>query len=125
MPKLNTLLDLTRLREATLERLHHRERDGAVIAVGMGTCGIAAGARDILMELMTQLSEAKAVNVSVQQASCAGLCDREPIVTILKKGEAPVRYGKVTPEVVGQIIESHLINGKPLKEYLLANVAVK
>ena len=37
MPRLNTLLDLTRLREATIERLDRREREGTVIAVGMGT----------------------------------------------------------------------------------------
>jgi len=118
--------DLKKIKESTKVTGEIRPSDDKAIkvVVHLGTCGVASGAQPVLDAMVKVIGEKK-LDIPVGQSGCIGICDREPIVTVLKKGEAPVRYGKVTPEVVGQIIESHLINGKPLKEYLLANVAVK
>jgi NADP-reducing hydrogenase subunit HndB len=89
------------------------------ITVHMGTCGIAAGARDILTALMTELSHAKAGNVGIQQTGCAGLCDQEPMVTLTDKSGAMFRYGRLDKQKVGEIVREHVLRGVPLNEYII------
>ena len=87
--------------------------------VHMGTCGIASGASEI-METLSRIAKEKQLDISIDEAGCLGICEREPIVTVLKKGESVVRYARVTPEVLEEIIESHIGNGKILENYLLS-----
>jgi NADP-reducing hydrogenase subunit HndB len=68
---------------------------------------------------MTQLSEAKAGNVSVQQASCAGLCDREPMITLANKAGETFRYGKLDRAKVRKIVQEHVLGGTPVTELLI------
>ncbi len=89
------------------------------ITVHMGTCGIAAGARDILTALMTELSNAKASNVGIQQTGCAGLCDQEPMVTLTDKAGGTFRYGRLNKNKVGQIVREHVLRGVPVNEYMI------
>ena len=121
-----TIEDLKKIRESATVTGEIRPCDDKEIkvVVHMGTCGIASGAQPVYDEILDAVSKKK-LDIPVGQSGCIGICDREPIITILKKGELPVRYGKVTPEVAIRIVESHLANGKPVMEYLLANVAVK
>ncbi len=90
------------------------------ITVHMGTCGIAAGARDVLMAIMAELSSPAASNVSVQQSGCAGLCDREPMITLTDKSGGVFRYGRLDKGKVRQIVQQHVLRGVPVTEYLLA-----
>ncbi len=94
------------------------------VVVHMGTCGIASGAQPVWDEL-EKAAAAKKFDAAVGQSGCIGICDREPIVTVLKKGEQTIRYGKVTPEIMKKIIDSHLVKGKPVEEYFLANAGGK
>ncbi|MFB3892832.1 MAG: (2Fe-2S) ferredoxin domain-containing protein [Phycisphaerae bacterium] len=89
------------------------------ITVHMGTCGIAAGAREILMELMSQLADAGATNVSLQQAACAGLCDKEPMITLADKSGATFRYGPLDRAKARKIVHEHVQRGIPVTELLL------
>ena len=57
MPRLNSLLDLTRLRETIAEQMDRRDRENVIISVGMGTCGIAAGARETMQALEKELTQ--------------------------------------------------------------------
>ena len=89
------------------------------ITVHMGTCGIAAGARDILAALMDELGQAKISNVSLQQTGCAGLCDQEPMLTLTDKAGGAFRYGRLDKHKVGAIVRDHVLRGQPVLEYLI------
>jgi len=57
--------------------------------------------------------------VTLRQAGCAGLCDREPMVTLSDKAGKEYRYGKLTDERVQAIVQKHVIQGSPVMEYLI------
>ena len=89
------------------------------ITVHMGTCGIAAGARDILTALMSELTHANVETVSLQQTGCAGLCDQEPMLTLTDKAGGAFRYGRLDKNKVGAIVRDHVLRGQPVLEYLI------
>jgi NADP-reducing hydrogenase subunit HndB len=92
----------------------------AKIVVHMGTCGIAAGARTIMKALMDELETRDVKDVSVTISSCAGLCSREPMVTVEMQGEPAVKYVDLTPEKARTIFADHVLGGKIVTEYALA-----
>lgn len=89
------------------------------ITVHMGTCGIAAGARDILTSVMHELGQAQVTNVTITQTGCAGLCDQEPMLTLTDKAGGSFRYGKLTKHKVGEIVREHVLRGQPVVEYMI------
>lgn len=89
------------------------------LTVHMGTCGIAAGARDILAAILNALGAAGAENVSVQQTGCGGLCDQEPMLTLTDKAGGTFRYGRLDKHKVGEIVREHVLRGQPVVEYLV------
>jgi (2Fe-2S) ferredoxin len=89
------------------------------ITVHMGTCGIAAGARDVLTSLMGELGSAKVDTVTIQQTGCAGLCDQEPMVTLTDKSGGTFRYGRLDRNKVGEIVREHVLRGVPVNEYMI------
>ncbi len=95
------------------------DKDVKVI-VHMGTCGIASGARAAMAALMKEAEE-KNLDIEIGQSGCIGICDREPIVTVIRKGEPQVRYGKVTAEIMHEIVEAHVVGGTVLEKYMLAD----
>lgn len=118
--KIGSVQDLTALRNKALSGIDLRAGNKDMrITVHMGTCGIAAGAREILMTLMKELGSASGASVSVQQAGCAGLCDKEPMVTVTDKAGNTYRYGKLNREKVRAIVAQHVLRGLPVNEYLL------
>ncbi len=92
----------------------------AKITVHMGTCGIAAGARDILAKLMKEIERRKIKDIIVTTSGCAGLCSREPMATVEISGKPPVKYVNLNAEKIKKIVQSHLINGKIVNECALA-----
>jgi NADP-reducing hydrogenase subunit HndB len=88
--------------------------------VGMGTCGIAAGARPVMAAIKEHLAQQKAENVSVVQSGCAGFCEQEPLVDVFRPGEKKVTYGKVSPDKARRIVAEHVIGGKPVSEFIFA-----
>lgn len=86
----------------------------------MGTCGIAAGARTIIKTLMEEVEKRRVKDVLLTTSSCAGLCSREPMVTIELKDEPPVKYVDMTPEKTKRVFEEHVLGGKIVKDYALA-----
>lgn len=91
------------------------------ITVHMGTCGIAAGAREILTALMNALTAVSASNVSIQQTGCAGLCDQEPMLTLTDKAGGAFRYGRLDKQKIGEIVREHVLRGQPVVEYMIKN----
>ena len=90
------------------------------VTVHMGTCGIAAGARDVLASFLREVGEAKLDNVTIAQAGCAGLCEQEPMITITDADGAVYHYGLLEDKAkVHAIVQRHLVGGKPVAEYLI------
>jgi NADP-reducing hydrogenase subunit HndB len=120
MPTVKSLEDLKKIREEALKKREIKSAPGTIqIVVGMGTPGIAAGARDTLKEILSMIEEKHLTNITVRQTGNIGLDSWEPILQILKGDEAPVTYGKVTPTAARRIMEEHILNGKVVSEYVV------
>jgi (2Fe-2S) ferredoxin len=89
------------------------------ITIHMGTCGIAAGARDVLSEFVAEIGKQQVNTVSLRQSGCAGLCDQEPMVTLTDKNGKDYRYGKLNKSKVREIVEGHVVGGNPVARYLV------
>jgi len=120
MPKM-TLKDLKRIQEKSRRMTSLREGAGrAKITVHMGTCGIAAGARDIMVAFLKEIEKRKVQDVIVTTSGCAGLCSREPMATVELSGEAPVKYVDLTAEKARTIFADHVQKGNIITKYALA-----
>jgi NADP-reducing hydrogenase subunit HndB len=92
----------------------------ARVTVHMGTCGLAAGAGKVMATLLEELEKRGWQDVVVTSSGCAGLCSREPMVTVQRKGEAPVKYGGVDTEGIVKILEHHIQEGKAVEGLAIA-----
>jgi NADP-reducing hydrogenase subunit HndB len=119
MPKL-TIDELRRKREEAKKGLYLREGEfkGKII-VHMGTCGIAAGARNILSAFLEELEKSGRRDIMITTSGCAGLCSREPMATVEILDKPPVKYVDLTPEKVRRIFKEHIMEGKTVVEYAL------
>ena len=90
------------------------------IIVHMGTCGIAAGARNVVKALTQEIENADAKDVLLTISSCAGLCSHEPMVTIEQKDQPAVKYVDLNNEKAREIFSGHVLGGKIMSEYALA-----
>ena len=88
------------------------------VFVGLGSCGIAAGAREIYETLQQELSRRK-LPVSLSVTGCIGACHREPQIEVRPEQGGRFLYGELDPEKINRIIEEHLVAGKPVAEYLI------
>ena len=113
--------DLEKIKERARKVTVIREGAGrAKIAVHMGTCGIAAGARDIMITILEEIRKKDIKDILVMSSGCAGLCSREPMVTVELKGRAPVKYVELTSEKIQEIFDQHVLKEKIVKKYALA-----
>jgi NADP-reducing hydrogenase subunit HndB len=119
MAKLKNVEELLKLAEAAKQELTVRTRTGTRLIIGLGACGIAAGAREVMHALMKALAE-RGIEANVETMGCAGMCAREPLVEVERAGQPRVTYGNVTPERAGRIVEEHLSNGKVIEEWVVA-----
>ncbi len=88
------------------------------VYVGMATCEIAAGSRDV-MDIFRQAIANGLTDVYLSQKGCAGRCNLEPTVEVVEEGKIPVKYGRVTPERAREIVEKHLKKGQVITEWLI------
>ena len=105
MPKL-TIEELRKGREEARSKIHLREGKfrGKVI-VHMGTCGIAAGAREIVSAFLERKGEQEDHRYSDHDFRLRGLCSREPMATVELLDAAPVKYGNLTADKAIKIFE--------------------
>lgn len=118
---MKSLEELREIREKALRNVDIRrseEVDGIKLLIGMGTCGIAAGARETLNAMLKELENQDLHNVFIVQTGCMGHCHAEPMIQINAPGEAPIIYGHVTPERGKEIIEKHIKKGELVEELL-------
>ncbi len=113
--------DLAKIRDKVRKTAVLRQgKARAKITVHMGTCGIAAGAREILSNLLEDIRKKKLDDVIVTTSGCAGLCSREPMATVEVTGKPPVKYVDLTTEKMRKILNQHVIKGTIVNEYALA-----
>ena len=118
-----TLDDLRKLRDAKRQDVNARESGTAKtirIVVGMGTCGIAAGAKETLNAIVDAVAARNLSNVLVRQTGCMGLCHSEPTVEVIHPDMPTVIYGCVKAEQAVQIVEQHVV-GKRLLDSLICD----
>lgn len=117
---MKTIQELEEIRRKTIDRVNQRkDRTSTRIVVGMATCGIAAGARPVLLAIMDEISSNDIKDVVVAQTGCIGVCRLEPIVEVIRPGEEKVTYVKMTPERARRVIKEHIIGGKVVDEYVM------
>ncbi|MCE5314533.1 MAG: (2Fe-2S) ferredoxin domain-containing protein [Armatimonadota bacterium] len=117
---MKTLDDLKKVREKALEQMKLREgKFQAKIVVAMGTCGIAAGAREVMTAILDELDKRGISDVSVTQTGCKGLCEQEPTVDVIKDGKT-VTYGYIDAEKARKIVAQHIVNGSIIGEWVVA-----
>jgi NADP-reducing hydrogenase subunit HndB len=120
MPAVKSLEDLKRVKEEALEKRNAQATSGkAQITVGMGTCGIAAGARETMKAILKVIEEENLSDIIVAQTGCVGACEWEPIVEVTIGQEPKVSYGKVSPEKAKEIMQEHIMGSKIISEYLI------
>jgi NADP-reducing hydrogenase subunit HndB len=117
-----SLEELRNLRDNKKNDLRKRDSEGKEIQVivGMGTCGIAAGAKQTLSAFIDGLDEHKLVDsVIVRQTGCMGMCHSEPTVEVVVPGMPTVIYGNVDSDVSKDIILKHIIGRELLNDRIL------
>jgi len=123
MTKLNTLQELPPLREKFQQALAARAQAGPVIYVGMGTCGIAAGAREVSAAIQQELSR-RGIEAKVGIVGCIGICSKEPLVDIQQAGRPRITYANVQVDMVPRLIQQQLVEGRPVKEWVVGRLPV-
>ena len=96
---MKSLAELEAIRQRTLEKVAMRkEGDDAVrVVVGMATCGIAAGARPVMLKFLEEIQKRNLQNVTVSQTGCIGMCRLEPMLDVIMPGKEKVTYVRVNP----------------------------
>ena len=120
MPAIKSLEELKRIREEALQKKQMKATPGSIqVVVAMGTCGIAAGARDTMKSVLNFIETEKVSGVTVTQTGCIGRCEEEPIVQVTLGDQPRVAYGKVNTQVAEKIMKQHVQNGQPVKENII------
>ena len=119
---MKSLAELEAIRQKTLSRINLRredENEAVRVVIGMATCGIAAGARPVMLAFMDEISKRGLNHVTVSQTGCIGMCRLEPMVDVYVPGQEKVTYVHMKPEMVSRIVAEHIVNGRPVAEYTI------
>lgn len=122
---IKSLADLRKIKAESQKETEARKNNDTQIIIGMGTCGIAAGARAVMTAVLEELAKRGLHNVAVLQTGCIGMCQKEPLLDIVRPGEDRVTYGPVKPEDVPRIIADHLVNGIVVEDLVVAKIPNK
>ena len=119
---MKTVEDLKRLREKLQSDNRVRHAAETQIIVGMGTCGIAAGAREVLAAILDEIAKRNIQDVNVTQTGCIGMCEQEVLVDVVKEGQPRISYGRVTPDFIPKLIAEHVVNGRIVEERVVGKI---
>ncbi len=87
------------------------------VIVGLGSCGLAAGAGDVFDALADEMKK-NGVDARLKKTGCIGLCYKEVLIDIISDG-VKVSYGNVTPAMAARIVKEHLVEGRPVDEWII------
>jgi NADP-reducing hydrogenase subunit HndB len=121
MPRL-TIDDLKRIKDQAKQTMTLRSGEArARITIHMGTCGISAGAREVMSALLKEIEAQGCTDVIVTTSGCAGLCSREPMATVEMPDQAPVKYVDLDPGSVLKVFRDHVMGGKVVTDHALGS----
>jgi NADP-reducing hydrogenase subunit HndB len=121
MPRMS-IEDLKRIREEGQRNLTLRSgKARARITMHMGTCGISAGAREVMGALLKEIEQLNLTDIIVTTSGCAGLCSREPMATVELTGQAPVKYVDLKADRILRILKEHVLGGRIVTDFALAS----
>ena len=116
-----TIADLKKIKDKVHSDTSLREGEQrAKITVHMGTCGVAAGARAVMDSLMSEIAEAGVSDVIVTTSGCAGMCSKEPMVTVEVLGKEPIIYGAMDANKMRQVFKQHVLKGDVQSMFAIA-----
>lgn len=118
MPKLKNVEELSRLRAELQDEISLRLDVGTTITVGMGTCGIASGAREVMRAIQDELTKHD-VDAEVVAAGCVGMCEHTPLVEIHQVGRPTVTYGNLSPARARRVVQEHLIAERTIEDWVV------
>ncbi len=115
-----TLEELRNLRNVKKKEMTQRDDEGktALIIIGMGTCGIAAGAKEAFDAFLDELNSHDVTDTKITQTGCMGLCFSEPTVEVAVPGMPRVIYGNVDGNVARRIVKEHIIEKKLVSDHI-------
>jgi NADP-reducing hydrogenase subunit HndB len=114
------LEELKAIRDKAQKDIQLRQKEGRIkIIVGMGTSGIASGARDVLKAFVDEITTRNIVDVMVTQTGEKGLASQEPLIEVVEEGKPTVVYGNMTADKARKVVAEHIVNGKPVLEYVI------
>lgn len=115
-----SLDELKRICEEAKAALKNKEPEGRIeIVVGMGTVGIAAGARETLKAILDFIEEKGIEGITVRQTGNVGIDSAEPVVVVTLPEKDKVVYGKVTPEIARFIMDQHVRHGHIVENFVV------
>ncbi len=118
---MKNLEELKMMREKVKKDLQLRAGKHRVkIVVGMGSCGIAAGARETMNEFLDLIEKSKKTDIVVTASGCFGFCAQEPMIHVYVEDKKPVTYRNVDKQAAQEIFNSHILNGKIVEKYLFS-----
>jgi len=118
---MKTLADLRKIREKAQQDMKLRNSGSRIkVVVGMGTSGIAMGAREVMKTFLDEIATRQLADVLVTQTGEKGLSSMEPVVDVIEEGNKTITYGNMDAEKVKRVIAEHIVNGQPVAEYVIS-----
>lgn len=112
------LEELKKIREKAQEDMKLRNAQYRIkVVVGMGTSGIAVGAREVMKTFIDEITSRQLNDVVVTQTGEKGLSSMEPVVDIIERDAPKVTYVRMTPDKVRKVVAEHIVNGRVVGEY--------
>ncbi|WP_073257194.1 (2Fe-2S) ferredoxin domain-containing protein [Caldanaerovirga acetigignens] len=121
---MKSIEELEKIRDQARELINLRKdnENKTRVVVGMGTCGISAGAREVLMAILDEIKKRNLTDVVVTETGCIGMCRFEPLVDVIKPDQPKVTYVNVNPEKARQIVARHVVNNQVIDEWVIPNI---
>ena len=94
------------------------------IIIGMGTCGIAAGAQKAWEAFEDEIKKNNLTGVQITQTGCMGLCYSEPTVEVRVPEMPAIIYGKVDADVARRIVRKHIVGRLLINDHIYERPAV-
>lgn len=119
MPKITSPEKLNEIKERATDLTPAGSRSKLQVIIGMGTCGIAAGAGEVMKVLKAELEKRGLKDVVVETTGCIGMCQFEPLMDVITPGGPRITYGNVQPEDVPRIVAEHIVNGNVVTDKVI------
>lgn len=122
MPRVENREQLAALRDRIRDAAMERHADHTRVLIGMGTCGIAAGAREVMDAVRVELKR-HSLEADVVAVGCIGICEMEPLVDIEGPGLSRVTYCNIRPDMAPRLIEEHMVHGRVMPEWAVGRLS--